>query len=88
MNFKKEILVPFRKILVPFRTTVPKTVILAGHFSWFGTCVLSTEILTWTALWGHSVSALMVQWKILACDAGGPKFKYVYNFFIMTSLRA
>jgi hypothetical protein len=25
--------------------------------------VLSTEILTWTALWEHSASALMVQWQ-------------------------
>jgi hypothetical protein len=43
-EFQKEILVPFRKILVPFRTT--KTVILAGHFYWFGRFVFSTEILT------------------------------------------
>jgi hypothetical protein len=33
-EFQKEILVPFRKLLVPFRT--PRTVILAGHFYWFG----------------------------------------------------
>jgi hypothetical protein len=48
MNFKKEILVPFRKLLVPFRTTVPRTVILAGHFYWFGRFVPSTETMTWT----------------------------------------
>ncbi len=46
-----------------FHSELPRTVILAGHFSWFGTCVLSTEILTCTALWEHSASALMVQWQ-------------------------
>jgi hypothetical protein len=34
MNFKKEILVTFRKILVPFRTT--KDCPLVDHFYWFG----------------------------------------------------
>ncbi len=78
MNFKKEILVPFRKILVPFRT-IPRTVILAGHFSWFGTCVLSTEILTWTALWDHSASALLVQWQntCMWCRGAWVKFQVV-----------
>ncbi len=32
------------------------TVILAGHFYWFGRFVPSTGILTWTALWEHCVS--------------------------------
>ncbi len=29
---------------------LPRTVILAGHFYWFGRFVPSTEIFTWTAL--------------------------------------
>jgi hypothetical protein len=45
MNFKKEIFVPFRKILVPF-----STVILAGHFYWFSRFVPSSGILRCTAL--------------------------------------
>jgi hypothetical protein len=55
MNLKKEILIPFRKILV--FSELPRTVILAGHFYWFGRFVLSTGILTWIALWGHYVSS-------------------------------
>ncbi len=66
MNFHKEILVPFRKILVPFRTTKDchscRSLFLVWHMC-TSSCVLSTEILTWTALWGHSASALMVQWQ-------------------------
>jgi hypothetical protein len=50
------------------------TVILAGHFSWFGRFVPSTGILTWAGLWGHFVSALMVQWQNIASDAVGPEF--------------
>jgi hypothetical protein len=37
---------------------LPRTVILAGHFSWFGTCVLSTEILTCTAFCGDMLRQL------------------------------
>jgi hypothetical protein len=36
---------------------------------------LSTEILTWTALWGHNVSALMVQWQTAYLWCRVPEFK-------------
>jgi hypothetical protein len=32
-------------------------------FPGFGTCVLLTEILTWTAFWELSAWAVMVQWQ-------------------------
>jgi hypothetical protein len=52
MNFKKEILVPFRKILVPFRNTKD------CHWQ---ICSLN---LTWTVLWEYNVLTLMVLWQI------------------------
>ncbi len=62
ITFKTEILVPFRKILIPFRTSI-----LAGHFYWFGRFVPLTRILTWTTLWGHYVTIF-----------DGPVTKYLF----------
>jgi hypothetical protein len=46
-----------------FHSELPRTVILAGHFYWFGRFVPSAGILRSTVLWGHYVSALKVQWQ-------------------------
>jgi hypothetical protein len=59
MNFKKEILVPFRSILVTFRTT--KDCHSCRSLYWFGRFVPSTKILAWTSLWVSIVSAVVVQ---------------------------
>ena len=73
INFKKEILVPFRIMLVPFRTTKDchscRSLFLVWHmctlnWDWHGQlCGVILHQLWWSS------------GKILACDAGGPEFK-------------
>jgi hypothetical protein len=74
MNFKKEILVPFRKILVPFRTTKD------CHYCWSLFKVWQICSLNWDLDMDRFVGTFCISFdgssgKILACDAGGPEFK-------------
>ena len=60
---------------------LPRTVILASHFYWFGRYFLSTGILTLTAL--------MVQWQNSCNWCRGPEFRsrgWSLFFFMMTPL--
>jgi hypothetical protein len=60
---------------------LPRTVILASHFYWFGRYFLSTGILTLTAL--------MVQWQNSCNWWRGPEFRsrgWSLFFFMMTPL--
>jgi hypothetical protein len=90
MNFKKEILVPFRKILVPFRTTKDchycRSLFLVWHMgtlnwdldmdSFVGTFCIRCD--------GLVAKYLHVMQRGLSSNLGC----YVYIFFIMTSLGA
>ncbi len=49
-----------------FHSELPRTVILAGPFYWFGRFVPSTGILTWTDLW-----------RLYLSSFGGPMSKYL-----------
>ena len=53
---------------------------------WFGTCVLSTEILTWTALLWFSASALMVQWQNTCMWCMGVRVQILVVMFTAFSL--
>jgi len=76
MNFKKEILVPFRKILVPFRTTKDCHSCRSLFLVW-QICSLN-----WDLDMERFVEIICIRFdgpdssgKILACDTGGPEFK-------------
>jgi hypothetical protein len=92
MNFKKEIIVQFRKILAPFRSTKDCHSRRSLTVYWSGRFVPSTGILTWTAVWGHYVSSFHGPGtKYFLVNAGGLSLKPgcdVYYFFMMISLGA
>jgi hypothetical protein len=90
MNFKKEILFPFRKILVPFRTTKD------CHSSWslflvWQICSLNLDLDMDRFVGTFCISFDGPVAKNLYVMHGGLSSNpgcYVYNFFIVTSLGA
>ncbi len=90
MNFKKEILVPFRKILVPFRTTKDchscRSLFLVWHM-----CTLNWDLGIDSFVRSFCISFDGPVAKYLLVMQGGLCSNpgcYVYNCFIMTSLGA
>jgi hypothetical protein len=73
MNFKKEILVPFRKILVSFKTTKDCHSCRSLFLVW-QICSLNWD-LEMDRLLGIFCISLDGPVAILAYDAGGPEFK-------------
>ncbi len=89
-NFKKEILVPFRKILVPFRTTKDchscRSLFLVCHM-----CTLNwdLDIYSFVATFCISFDGPVAKyWHVMQGGLSSNPDCYVYNFFIMTSLGA
>jgi hypothetical protein len=90
MNFKKEIIVPFRKILVPFRTTKDCHSCRSRFLVW-QICSLNWDLDMDRLVGIFCISfdgPVAKYFNVMPGGLSSNPWCYFYNFFIMTSFGA